>query len=485
MGNITSAVGRKLNAFSQKLAENSLVKKIGAPSGAISAMLYFDQLPSAAELTALLQDRLLGLDVYSSVYSNGRWVPVDIDVSKHVIEATVGSDAEMLAYCEAEMLKPLRNGTGAPLWEVHMISNKQVALEGSIDGPRWGGRSMLFFRVEHALGDGIALNQALTRLATDQAGKPLPAATYSRPPKTGRRSLFELFCAILSAAFKYATAPIGPFDSDSPLVPRRALRSALTFSPRRKIVLVPEHGLNLIKRIKVAATDAAGGVAHTVNDVVFAATVGALRRYCLAMAPTEPLEWARMRALTPVAFPRTADAPLSNEWCFLDVPMPVGQPTPALRLRAANATFAAMKSGPEAAVAKFFTNRNCELPGVLFGHIAQQVMQRYSIVFSNVPGPASAVYVCGKKMLAVQPLYPNLIMQHLCVSYDGKMYMNFVCDPDVVTAPETLATLYMDELRALATLHGVDPDDHNSPAPDPRPVAADAKKGGGGVAEMV
>ena len=167
--------------------------------------------------------------------------------------------------------------------------------------------------------------------------------------------------------------------------------------------------------------------------------------------------------------------------------MPCEQPTPAARLEAAHRTFAALKAGPEAPVAKFITDQNCNSPGFIFGKMGQQVMQRYSLVFSNVPGPPSAVYVCGKKLLAVQPLYPNLIMQHLCVSYNGKMYMNFVCDPDVVTAPDTLATLYMDELRALATLFGVDPDDHSSPAPNPKPAAADpeAKKGSGGAAEMV
>ena len=116
---------------------------------------------------------------------------------------------------------------------------------------------------------------------------------------------------------------------------------------------------------------------------------------------------------------------------------------------------------------------------------AQQIFSRHSLVFSNVPGPADAVFLAGKEVVGMFAVYPNLIMQHICVSYNGKMFMNFVCDPDVVTAPETLATLYMDELRALATLHGVDPNDHTSPAPNPKPAAADAKKGGGGAAEMV
>ena len=87
-------------------------------------------------------------------------------------------------------------------------------------------------------------------------------------------------------------------------------------------------------------------------------------------------------------------------------------------------------------------------------------MQRYSIVASNVPGPAAPVCarpdapnrrlsplhnsaerghgvrwradVCGQKLLGLQAFYPNLIMQQLCVSYDSLMHMNFVVDPDVI-----------------------------------------------------
>mgnify|MGYP006888857389 CR=1 FL=1 len=53
--------------------------------------------------------------------------------------------------------------------------------------------------------------------------------------------------------------------------------------------------------------------------------------------------------------------------------------------------------------------------------------------------------------------------EHLCVSYNGTMYMNFVVDPEVVTRHETLPLLYLDELRALAVHYGVDPDDESSP----------------------
>ena len=47
---------------------------------------------------------------------------------------------------------------------------------------------------------------------------------------------------------------------------------------------------------------------------------------------------------------------------------------------------------------------------------------------------------------------------------------------------ETLPTLYLDELRALAVHYGVDPDDTSPPPPMPAPSAAKPK---GGATEMV
>ena len=73
-------------------------------------------------------------------------------------------------------------------------------------------------------------------------------------------------------------------------------------------------------------------------------------------------------------------------------------------------------------------------------------------------GTSAAVHVCGKPLLGLQCFYPNLITQSLCVSYNGTMWMNFVVDPDVITDGESLTTLYIDELRALALAVGVDPD---------------------------
>ena len=69
----------------------------------------------------------------------------------------------------------------------------------------------------------------------------------------------------------------------------------------------------MVKRIK----NARDGL--TVNDVVYAAFAGALRRHTelSATGRPPPLQRARCRALVPVAFPRAAGAPLTNSWAFV------------------------------------------------------------------------------------------------------------------------------------------------------------------------
>ncbi len=42
---------------------------------------------------------------------------------------------------------------------------------------------------------------------------------------------------------------------------------------------------------------------------------------------------------------------------------------------------------------------------------AQDLFSRHSIVFSNLPGPAEEMYLCGEKLLGMQAVFPNLLAQ--------------------------------------------------------------------------
>ena len=101
-----------------------------------------------------------------------------------------------------------------------------------------------------------------------------------------------------------------------------------------------------------------------------------------------------------------------------------------------------------------------------------------------MPGPARPLLVGGEEVRGILPAFPNVIPQALCVSYAGKMWMSIALDETVVTEPQRVVTLYLEELRALAVRHGVDPDDESEPPPRPQPQQRPAPTAAG-VAALV
>jgi len=370
-------------------------------------------------------------------------------------------------------------------------------------------REILFFRVEHACADGIALLQILSSIATTAEGSPLPVAEYRRPAKPAV-SPCTILCDFLGSFFKYATAPMGSFDTQLPIhPPAEARKAGLQFSSTRRLVTVPEHSLQMVKAIKAAA-----GSTITVNDVVYAAFAGALRRHCLTQPQVSISDSllafsdsllalddgsCRVRALVPLAFPRDAASPLTNDWTFLSVDMPVGVGGAVERVHAANQTFAAIKASAEPAAARLAVQINSCSPPRLLGTVAQQLFSRHTLVFSNVPGPAQPIAIGGKRVLGIYSAFPNLITQVLCLSYDGRMFMSISCD-ESVSEPERLPELYLDELRQLAIAYGVLPGEDgqaksgqvkssqgegDTKAAAPPPPSGSSSVRGGGSKELV
>ena len=165
-----------------------------------------------------------------------------------------------------------------------------------------GRGSMLFVRVDHCCADGIALVQVLNRIARRADGRPARARKL-RPPRP-KQSAGAACCDALAGLGKNLALPVGGYDAQLAIsAPADARKAGVAYPPggRRKIVVVPEHSLNLLKRIKNAAS-AAEGAAVSINDVVFAAAAGAIRRHTHQTAAEAAVDGARVHALVPVAF---------------------------------------------------------------------------------------------------------------------------------------------------------------------------------------
>lgn len=124
---------------------------------------------------------------------------------------------------------------------------------------------------------------------------------------------------------------------------------------------------------------------------------------------------------------------------------------------ATQATTAKLKNSPTALVQQGIQDHVASmLPKFQQQQTALDTFARHSMVFSNVPGPAHPVFLCGKEIKGAQMLFPNLICQVGILSYNGTVCMNFQLDPQVVQDSHLLAKAFIDELEAMAQEYGVD-----------------------------
>ena len=78
-------------------------------------------------------------------------------------------------------------------------------------------------------------------------------------------------------------------------------------------------------------------------------------------------------------------------------------------------------------------------------------------MFSNVPGPAGLISLCGERVEGMQILFQNILPNVILISYAGGVYFNMNMDDDLLPgASEELPKFYLEELRELAGEFGLD-----------------------------
>lgn len=412
----------------------------------INVALFVDDLPEERELLVLME-KLLGYHRFASVPTKmGRrwmWNPVDaVDPRAHIARARVADAGGVQEQINAAMMQPLRD-LERPWWELLLVENT---------GP---GESCVIFRVDHSIADGISLIQVMNETLVDEkTGAALDFSPFQRREKNFRPGCS---CGLVAKTLAAVGRVIGISQglADSPLSFIGSDVFKATFSGARRFVPMPDVPLAFVKDLKNAA-----GV--TVNDVIFGVTAGVLRRYSAAVQdPMRPgcLHWGvRSRALVPVAFPRSAEETadratcLHNKWCFVSARLPVHVAGGALeRVRAAHDEMNVLKNSPTAYLTLGLQNGVLsKLPYMASRMTLVEVMRRHTIVFSNVPGPQTPTLFAQRRIKALQMVFPNMLPQVGCLSYNGSVNFNFVLDPAVVSRPDIITALYAAEFRQLA-----------------------------------
>mmetsp|Transcript_19267 Transcript_19267/g.50565 ORF Transcript_19267/g.50565 Transcript_19267/m.50565 type:complete len:285 (-) Transcript_19267:339-1193(-) len=265
----------------------------------------------------------------------------------------------------------------------------------------------------------------------------------------------------LSSVCTVACIGLGRHDSPIQFTGGPGFLPSLKGNGERSFVPFPSVPLSFIKALKDAA-----GRGFTVNDVLLAVTSGVLRRHCELVGD----EFLRKggescggrfvnRALIAVAFPRSEEETndparaMRNNFCFVPAEMPVRLEDTVERLKFVQRDMSNLKRSPTAPLAQCVLNNvvgGCCTPRPLQQKFGYDAVARATVIFSNVPGPQEPFCFGGQQITGLQMIFPNLPPQVGILSMNGKVFFNFVLDPNVVKQSELLPKLYVDELADLA-----------------------------------
>ncbi|WP_408660081.1 WS/DGAT/MGAT family O-acyltransferase [Jatrophihabitans sp.] len=440
--------------------------------GGLELFFPAEDAPSPAELFSQLSSGSTANDVAPlfkkrprrSLATAGQWAWEEdrqFDLSHHVRHNSLpqpGRVLELLALCSR--LHSTLLDRQRPLWELHFI-------EGLADG-----RFALYFKVHHALLDGVSAQRLLQRILTkDPAARGLPPPWANRPaaPRPAQQqpappSPEELVANLLRSAREVATDVAG-IPSALVRTVNRGLQSQsapISFAAPRSMFNVPISGsrrfaaqswpLERINRIR-------RGARCTVNDVVLAACSGALRTYLSSM---DALPEAPLIAMVPVALrvrdrARESGNALGAVMCDLGTHLA----DPADRLRTVRRS---MKEGKQA-LAELSPLQIVAMTGLGMSPLLLQSIPGYAellrppfnLIISNVPGPRTPLYLNGARLDGLYPLsipYHGQALNITCTSYTDELSFGLTGCRRTVPHLQRMLGYLEDELTALEQATG-------------------------------
>jgi len=406
----------------------------------LNIFLWYTESPSKEEVVASA-GRLLELKRFRAVPLNGGWRLHPTKADDHVSIHNVSSETQAVDLLQgiAQMQELPRDQA---LWSVdvaHVADGSAVAL----------------FRIHHVIGDGVGLcTEMIPQICTNLKGQPVTVPIPALPKHRGGlvANLLWYVDAFRSVG-KIVSAAVKPMETELPFIdPERP-----AYSNRRSIVFFPTISLDFVRQVKDAAK-------CTVNDVMFTAWAGAMRKYSVAHGFSFEQECAVARSVMAVAVPRSfpeghdPQDRLTNNFALVPVDLEINSSDPKTRLSENKANLDAVKKTTIAPVSLWFTNVIVPLlPVFMQQQTARDVFARHSLVFSNVPGPKEEFCVFGKHVDKFQCAFLNVAPQVLAISCVDKIFMNVTADPEVAKGlQEQFPAFFCEELEELGRAYGVE-----------------------------
>ncbi|HZG90612.1 MAG TPA: wax ester/triacylglycerol synthase family O-acyltransferase [Pseudonocardia sp.] len=393
----------------------------------------------------------------------------DFDVAYHVRRSALpkpGSDDQLTELVARLMSRPLDHTR--PLWEMYLV-------EGLARG-----RTAVLTKTHQAMVDGVSAVD-IGQVILDVSAEPRVVAEELWMPRPEPSAAQLVLGAVTEAVARPgeivdnvrvaagdAMATVGKLaDAASQLfsIARTASRPApgtplnVDISTQRRFAIARTE-LESYRKIR-AEHDC------TVNDVVLSVVTGAMRNWLLSRG--EPVtSSSRLRAMVPLSVRGQADVPSSatpgtfgNRVSSFIVDLPVGEPSPVVRLHQVTHAMRAYTAGGQTVGADTLVRIGGFAPPTLHAlgaRAASGISKRiFNLVVTNVPGPQFPLYAAGARMLEMFPVVPLAKGQALAIgltSYDGGVCYGFNGDRDAMSDVHVLAGMVdeaLDELLATVS----------------------------------
>ncbi len=391
--------------------------------------------------------------------ANPVWVDDEsFDLGYHVRRSALprpGTDEQLFELVARIVSRPLDRTH--PLWEIYFV-------EGLSDN-----RVAILSKSHQALVDGVHTVD-LGQLLLDVTPEPRALEPDEWSPRPSPSTP-----ALLASAIKDSvTAPTAMIDTVEVAANQvrqgvdaareraaRASRALTGRRPRRRSAMFGP--LSQQRRVITLTTDLAdyrtvrethGG---TVNDVILTTVAGGLRNWFMTRGASGMRE---IRAVVPVSVidDELEATSLGSQIAAHFVTLPVGEPSPVVRLHQVSYSFQAHKDTGRSVAA----NRLAGVAGfapttfhAIGSRVAAEELRRgYHLSVTNVPGPQAPLYAAGARMLATYPVPPLLPGHPLSVavtSYDGKVFYGINADRDLLPDVDVFKTCLAEALEELLT----------------------------------
>lgn len=335
-----------------------------------------------------------------------------------------------------------------PWWEL-------VRIENTGDG-----KSVLIVRVDHAIGDGIALVSIMENIATNVDGTALSNLVPINLENKFKRKLgicenVSMVCKGVVAVGKVLGLAHSKYDDDTAF--SWNVNKDLVYNNQRRHILFPDIPLPFIKELKNAHGDGT-----TVNDVMMTIVSQTIHNYCKSRNDplfnnTTETKKLQCRALMPIALPRSSQhkynktKALSNKFVFLSTNLGIGISQPTECLQHIRQLTYDLKNSPIAHV-QYFLQSNIVplLPISLARQTVYDTFTRHSLVLTNVPGPSQPTSIAGQEIQGIRLFFNNLIPNFGILSYCDVVYCSMSCDGDVIEDCDLLMDCFKNSVVGLS-----------------------------------